>query len=79
MIIDWPFWEEEGYHRLPDARDPASWNEPVWRLAAYATRFEGADEGWFEPISEHNMTVAEIRAATPDLPQRRTKLDRMSS
>jgi hypothetical protein len=61
MIIDWAYYEDEGYLRCPDYfdTDPTSWNEPVWRKAAYVARPD-QDEGYFEPISDHNMTVAEI-------------------
>jgi hypothetical protein len=62
MIIDWAYYKDEGYLRCPDYfdTDPASWNEPVWRKAAYVARSDDDDEGYFEPISDHDMTVAEI-------------------
>jgi hypothetical protein len=59
MIIDWAYYENEGYYLPPDATDPDHWDDPVWRKAAYVARPD-QDEGYFEPISDHNMTVAEI-------------------
>jgi hypothetical protein len=59
LIIDWPYYQNEGYLRMADASDPAHRGESVWREVAYVVRFDG-DEGYFEPISDHDATVAEI-------------------
>jgi len=59
LIIDWAYYQKQGYLLMPDATDPDHSDEPVWRKAAYVARWD-EEEGYFEPISDHNMTVAEI-------------------
>ncbi len=59
LIIDWAYYQNEGYLRMANASDPVHRDEPVWREVAYVVRFDG-DEGYFKPISDHDTTVAEI-------------------